>query len=125
MKRIMLVVAVLVGMLSPLAAYPQDPRETASYAEMRAYLGELFVELDRRVEAQRALAERWKKLGLDGEFAVTPNIGHWSRRISASSWIGQSSGSSPRSRPPRSAEVSHCHGQTRGFAVGRTSCPAC
>ena len=37
----------------------------------------LTTELDHRVEAQRALAERWKKLGLDGEFAVTPNIGHW------------------------------------------------
>jgi dienelactone hydrolase len=37
----------------------------------------LTTELDHRVEAQRALAERWKKLGLDGEFTVTPNIGHW------------------------------------------------
>jgi 2-polyprenyl-3-methyl-5-hydroxy-6-metoxy-1,4-benzoquinol methylase/predicted esterase len=37
----------------------------------------LTTELDRRVAAQRALAERWKAFGLDGEFLVTPNIGHW------------------------------------------------
>ena len=37
----------------------------------------LTTELDRRVQAQREFADRWKKLGLDGEFAVTPNIGHW------------------------------------------------
>jgi predicted esterase len=37
----------------------------------------LTTELDRRVESQRALADRWKKLGLDGDFSVTPNIGHW------------------------------------------------
>ncbi len=37
----------------------------------------LTTELDHRVAAQRALAERWKKAGLDAEFTVTPNIGHW------------------------------------------------
>ncbi len=37
----------------------------------------LTTERDRRVEAQRALADRWTRLGLDGEFTVTPNIGHW------------------------------------------------
>jgi acetyl esterase/lipase len=37
----------------------------------------LTTELDHRVAAQRALAERWKKAGLDAELAVTPNIGHW------------------------------------------------
>ena len=37
----------------------------------------LTTELDRRVAGAARLAERWKKLGLDAEFAVTPNIGHW------------------------------------------------
>lgn len=37
----------------------------------------ITTELDHRVAAQRAFAERWKKAGLDAEFAVTPNIGHW------------------------------------------------
>jgi len=37
----------------------------------------LKANLDRRVAAQRALAERLKATGLDVEFAVTPNIGHW------------------------------------------------
>jgi len=32
---------------------------------------------DRRVLAQRALTDRWMALGLDGEFVVTPDIGHW------------------------------------------------
>lgn len=37
----------------------------------------LTTELDRRIEAQRLLADRWKALGVDGEFVVTPDIGHW------------------------------------------------
>jgi dienelactone hydrolase len=37
----------------------------------------LTTELDHRVEAQRALAERMAKLGLTVEFHQTPNIGHW------------------------------------------------
>ena len=37
----------------------------------------LTTDLDPRVQAQRGLAERWKKLELDGEFTVTPNVGHW------------------------------------------------
>jgi acetyl esterase/lipase len=37
----------------------------------------LTTELDPRVAAQRAFAERLTTLKLDAEFAVTPNIGHW------------------------------------------------
>ena len=37
----------------------------------------LTTDVDRRVQAQRGLAERWKKLGLDGDLTVTPNVGHW------------------------------------------------
>jgi predicted esterase len=37
----------------------------------------LTTELDHRVEAQRALAERLTKLGLAVDFHQTPNIGHW------------------------------------------------
>jgi predicted esterase len=37
----------------------------------------LTTELDQRVEAQRALAERLQKLGLAVEFHLSPNIGHW------------------------------------------------
>jgi hypothetical protein len=37
----------------------------------------LTTEQDGRIEAQRALADHWKALGLDAEFIVTPNIGHW------------------------------------------------
>jgi len=42
MKQLMLVMAVVGGVLSSLSAQAQDTRETGSYAEMRAYLGELF-----------------------------------------------------------------------------------
>ena len=37
----------------------------------------LTTAFDRRIETQRRLADRWKTLGLDGEFVVTPNTGHW------------------------------------------------
>ena len=37
----------------------------------------LTTELDRRVAAQRAFAERLTALKLDAEFALTPDIGHW------------------------------------------------
>jgi len=37
----------------------------------------LTTEMDHRVEAQRAFAERLKGLGLPVEFHMTPDIGHW------------------------------------------------
>jgi predicted esterase len=47
-------------------------------AKVRGLRGTLLTtELDNRVEAQRALAERLEKLGLEVEFRVTPNTGHW------------------------------------------------
>jgi acetyl esterase/lipase len=47
-------------------------------AKARGLRGTLLTtELDHRVEAQRALAERMAKLGLKVEFHQTPNIGHW------------------------------------------------
>ncbi len=47
-------------------------------AKARGLRGTLLTtELDHRVEAQRALAERMAKLGLAVEFHQTPNIGHW------------------------------------------------
>jgi predicted esterase len=37
----------------------------------------LTTERDARVALQRALADRWKSMRLDGEIVVTPDIGHW------------------------------------------------
>jgi predicted esterase/photosystem II stability/assembly factor-like uncharacterized protein len=60
-----------------------EPPASITDADITAAVGRglrgslLTTELDRRVQAQRELADRWKKLGLDAEFAVTPNIGHW------------------------------------------------
>lgn len=34
-------------------------------------------ELDRRIKEQRTMADRFKELGLQYQFIVTPNIGHW------------------------------------------------
>ena len=34
-------------------------------------------ELDRRIKDQRVMADRFKKAGLQYQFIVTPNIGHW------------------------------------------------
>ncbi len=52
--------------------------EEISAAVGRGLRGSLLTtEQDGRIEAQRALAGRWKALGLDAEFIVTPNIGHW------------------------------------------------
>ena len=49
-----------------------------SAAVRRGLRGSLLTtDLNPRVQAQRGLAERWKKLELDGEFTVTPNVGHW------------------------------------------------
>jgi len=42
MRRLILVLAVVAGTLSPLVAGPQDRREQGTHAEMRASLGELF-----------------------------------------------------------------------------------
>jgi acetyl esterase/lipase len=47
-------------------------------AKARGLRGTLLTtELDNRVEAQRALAERMQKLGLAVEFHLSPNVGHW------------------------------------------------
>ncbi len=37
----------------------------------------LTTEQDARVQLQRALADRWRAMGLDAEIIVTPDIGHW------------------------------------------------
>jgi predicted esterase len=57
------------------ASLTDDDIAAAVRRKLRGAL--LTTELDPRVAAQRALAERWKKAGLDVEFTVTPNIGHW------------------------------------------------
>jgi dipeptidyl aminopeptidase/acylaminoacyl peptidase len=65
-----------------VALCPEVPMSIAdadiAAAVKRGMRGSLLTtELDRRVAAQRALAERLKAIGLDVEFAVTPDIGHW------------------------------------------------
>jgi len=65
-----------------VALCPEVPTSIAdsdiAAAVKRGLRGSLLTtEQDRRVELQRALADRWKAMGLDGEFIVTPNIGHW------------------------------------------------
>ena len=37
----------------------------------------LSTELDNRLEKQRRLSDRFRVLGLQYQFVVTPNIGHW------------------------------------------------
>jgi len=47
-------------------------------AKARGLRGTLLTtDLDNRVERQKELAGRWEKLGLETEFHVTPDIGHW------------------------------------------------
>ncbi len=54
----------------------------------------LTTELDHRVEAQRAVAERWKKLGLDGEF-----VGHAEHRALVPQGLRPAAGSGDRAHP--------------------------
>ncbi len=57
--------------------------EAVSDEDVKAAVGHglrgtiLTTELDNRVDAQRAFAERLKGLGLPVEFSIAPNIGHW------------------------------------------------
>jgi hypothetical protein len=65
-----------------VALCPEVPKSLSdaaiAAAKKRGLRGTLLTtELDRRVEQQRALAERWKAAGLDCAFDVTPDIGHW------------------------------------------------
>jgi acetyl esterase/lipase len=67
------------GFVALCPAVPESLRdEDILAAKSRGLRGTLLTtELDHRVEAQRALAERMAKLGLAVEFHQTPNIGHW------------------------------------------------
>jgi predicted esterase len=67
------------GFVALCPAVPESLRdEDILAAKSRGLRGTLLTtELDHRVEAQRALAERMTRLGLTVEFHQTPNIGHW------------------------------------------------
>ncbi|MHB8054076.1 MAG: tetratricopeptide repeat protein [Candidatus Aminicenantales bacterium] len=65
-----------------VALCPEPPQtlrdEDILAAKTRGLKGTLLTtERDNRLDRQRNLFDRWKKLGLTVEFHVTPDIGHW------------------------------------------------
>ncbi len=67
------------GFVALCPSVPEALRdEEISAAKDRGLRGTILTtEMDRRVDAQRAFAERLKGLGLPVEFHITPDIGHW------------------------------------------------